>query len=63
MQISCTYRGKEKEWESSHLEMIIGGVEDQSGRSLDLTPDSGVPFADVGLTTGTEYRIQLREFA
>jgi adenylate cyclase len=42
MRISCTYRGKEKEWESSHSEVIIGRVEDRSGRSLDLTPDNGV---------------------
>jgi pSer/pThr/pTyr-binding forkhead associated (FHA) protein len=42
MRISCTYRGKEKEWECSHSEVIIGRVEDRSGRSLDLTPDSGV---------------------
>jgi adenylate cyclase len=42
MRISCTYRGKEKEWESSHSEVIIGRVEDPSGRSLDLAPDNGV---------------------
>jgi hypothetical protein len=39
MQISRPYLGKEEEWESSHLEAIIGRVEDRSGRSLDLTPD------------------------
>jgi pSer/pThr/pTyr-binding forkhead associated (FHA) protein len=29
-------------WVHSHSEVIIGRVEDRSGRSLDLTPDSGV---------------------
>jgi len=42
MRISCTYRSKEREWGSSHSEVIIGRVEDRSGRSLDLTPDSAV---------------------
>ena len=42
MRISGTYRSKEKEWGSSHSEVIIGRVEDRSGRSLDLTPDSAV---------------------
>jgi pSer/pThr/pTyr-binding forkhead associated (FHA) protein len=37
---------KEKEWESSHSEVIIGRVEDRSGRFLDLTPDSGVSRLD-----------------
>lgn len=79
MRISRTYLGKEEEWESSHSEVIIGRVEDRSGRSLDLTPDwtnvesehmtvhtkhgGQMTVADVRLTTGREYRIQLREFA
>lgn len=50
MRISCTYRSKEKEWESSHSEVVIGRVEDRPGRSLDLTPDSG--FFDYTLAFG-----------
>jgi len=34
MQIPCTYRGKEKEREFSHSEVIIGSVKDRTGRSL-----------------------------
>jgi adenylate cyclase len=42
MCVACTYRGKEKQWESSHPEVIIGRAEDQSGLTLDLSPDQKV---------------------
>jgi adenylate cyclase len=42
MRVTCTYRGKDKQWESSHPDVIVGRAEDTSGMTLDLSPDQKV---------------------
>ena len=50
MRISCTYRSKEKEWGSSHSEVIIGRSRiDPAGLSISHLI---VPFLDYTLAFG-----------
>ncbi|MGB0037062.1 MAG: adenylate/guanylate cyclase domain-containing protein [Candidatus Acidiferrales bacterium] len=42
MRILCTYRGKEKAWETSEKEVIIGRADESGGILLDLAPDQKV---------------------